>query len=77
MATDNTAALSWSNKGLATTSAARAYLLCLNSFHQRGHRYVAVHNHIVGKANVMADDASRRWDLSDTDLLTYFNSYYP
>ena len=25
----------------------------------------------------MADDASRRWDLSDSDLLTYFNAAYP
>ena len=77
MATDNAAALAWSNKGSATSSAARAYLLRLNSFHQRCHRYVAVHNHIVGAANVMADDASRRWDLSDAALLTYFNSHYP
>ena len=77
MATDNKAALSWSTKGSATSSAARAYLLRLNAFHQRRHRYVAVHNHIAGTANVMADDASRRWDLTDAQLLTYFNSHYP
>ncbi|KAI2491969.1 hypothetical protein MHU86_22589 [Fragilaria crotonensis] len=77
MATDNATSLAWSNKGSATSSATRAYLLRLNSFHKRRHCYVAVHNHIVGAANVMADDASRRWDLSDADLLTYFNSHYP
>lgn len=34
-ATDNKAALSWSTKGSATSTAARAYLLRLNSLHQR------------------------------------------
>ena len=58
MATDNQAALSWSNKGSATATSARAYLLRFNSLHQRRHRYVAQHNHIAGKAKVMADDAS-------------------
>jgi hypothetical protein len=77
MATDNRAALSWSTKGSATSTAARAYLLRLNSLHQRRHRYVPVHNHIAGKANAMADDASRRWDLSNAELLTHFNLHYP
>lgn len=77
MATDNRAALSWSHKGSATSTAARAYLLRLNSLHQRQHRYVPLHNHIAGKANAMADDASRRWDLSTADLLSHFNSQFP
>jgi hypothetical protein len=77
MATDNRAAMSWSHKGSATSTAARAYLLRLNSLHQRQHRYVPLHNHIAGKANAMADDASRRWDLSNADLLSHFNSQFP
>ena len=77
MATDNRAALSWSAKGSATSVAARAYLLRYNALHQRRHRYVATHNHIAGAANVMADDASRRWDLTDMDLLSRFNALYP
>ena len=77
MATDNRAALSWSTKGSATATSARAYLLRLNSLHQRQHRYVATHNHIAGKANTMADDASRLWHLSDTAFLTHFNRVYP
>ena len=76
-ATDNRGALSWSIKGSATSTAARAYLLRLNSLHQRHHHYIAVHNHIAGKANVMADDASRRWDLDDAALLPHFACRYP
>ena len=77
IATDNKAALAWSNKGSATSTAARAYLLRFNSLHQRTHRYVATHDHIAGPANAMADDASRMWHLSDQALLTHFNSRYP
>jgi hypothetical protein len=77
MATDNRAALSWSDKGSSTSTSARAYLLRLNSLHQRHHRYVSVHNHIAGTANVMADDASRLWHLSDTDLLSHVETHYP
>jgi hypothetical protein len=77
LAIDNRAALSWSNKGSATSSAARAYLLRLNALHQRAYHYVALHNHIAGAANVMADDASRLWALSDSALLTHFDSTYP
>ena len=77
MATDNRAALSWSDKGSATATSARAYLLRLNSLHQRQHRYVATHNHIGGSSNVMADDASRLWHLTDAELLTHFEIRYP
>lgn len=77
MATDNRAALLWSAKGSTTSVAARAYLLRYNALHQRRHRYVATHNHIADKANVMADDASRRWDLPDAELLFLFNTLYP
>ena len=78
MATDNRAALSWSNKGSATSTAARAFLLRYNALHQRRYRYVTTHNHIPGTANVMADDTSRLWNfLSNTELLTHFNSLYP
>ena len=77
IATDNRAALSWSDKGSATSTAARAYLLRYNALHQREYRYIATHDHIAGKANVMADDASRLWDLNDSALLSHFESTYP
>ena len=77
VAADNRAALARSNKGSSTSAAARSYLLRFNTLHQRAHRYVAVHDHIAGRANVMADNASRLWNLSDTALLTHFNTSYP
>ena len=77
IASDNRAAVAWSTKGSASSLAARAYLLRLNALHQRHHRYLARHHYIPGPVNAMADDASRRWDLSDATLLTHFNSHYP
>ena len=74
---DNQAAVAWATKGSATSLAARSHLLRINALHQRAHRYVARHHYIPGPVNAMADDASRRWDLSDHDLLTHFNSIYP
>ena len=77
LATDNRAALARSTKGSSTSIGPRSYLLRYNGFHQRAHRYVAVHDHIAGVANVMADDASRLWHLSDDALLTHFTDSYP
>ena len=76
-ASDNRAALAWSTKGSATSLAARAHLLRFNAMHQRRHRYVATQHHIPGKANVMADDASRLWHLTDAQLVSHFSSHYP
>jgi hypothetical protein len=66
--TDNLAALFWARKGSATTTKPPAYLLRLMSLHQRFHRYVPLHDYLPGPLNSMADDASRLWHLSDTDL---------
>jgi hypothetical protein len=63
-------------EGSATSTAARSYLLRYNALHQRRHRYVATHSHIAGSSNVMADDASRRWDLTDAKLLSQFDLLY-
>lgn len=77
LAGDNRASIVWARKGSATAVTARAYLLRLNALHQRRHRYVAQHDYIAGPVNAMADDASRRWDLTDNDLLTHFSRSYP
>ena len=76
-ASDNRAALAWSTKGSSTSISARAYLLRFSAMHQRRHRYVAIQHHIAGKANVMADDGSRLWHLTDSQLLSHFQSHYP
>ena len=75
--TDNTPALAWQGKGNSTTTKAPAYLLRLKALHQRHHRYHPRLSHIAGPANVMADDCSRLWQLSDHKLLTHFNAVYP
>ena len=75
--TDNTPALAWQTKGSTTTTGPAAYLLRCQALHQRHFRYQKVLGHIPGTLNKMADDASRRFDLSDEDLLTHFDSTYP
>ena len=64
--TDNTPTLYWHRKGSTTTTGPAAYLLRLAALHQRHHRYLAQHDYIPGPSNVMADDCSRLWHLTDT-----------
>ncbi|GKZ00083.1 hypothetical protein MPSEU_000961700 [Mayamaea pseudoterrestris] len=74
---DNTPAVAWQRKGSTTSTGPAAYLLRCQSLHQRTHRYVPLHDYIPGPVNEMADKASRLWHLSDSELLTYFNTHYP
>jgi hypothetical protein len=74
---DNTPAVAWRTKGSTTTTKRTAYLLRLAALHQKEQACHHRTNHISGDDNRMADDASRRWDLTDEELLTYFNSTYP
>lgn len=73
---DNIATASRFRKGAVTSASAGAYLCGLQAMHQRHHRYYSESSYIPGEANVMADDASRL-PLSDTDLLSHFNTTYP
>jgi hypothetical protein len=75
--TDNTPALAWQSKGSTTTAGIPAYLLRLQAVHQRHYRYLPRLAHIKGEHNVMADDCSRLWHLSDDQLLTHFALHYP
>ena len=75
--TDNLATLFWQRKGSATTTKAPAHLLRLFGIHQRYHRYVPRHDYISGISNPMADDASRLFDMPDSNFLSYFNSTFP
>jgi hypothetical protein len=75
--TDNIATRAWHRKGSRSTLGAAAYLLRLNALHQRFYRYRSNIHYIAGPANAMADDASRLWHLSDSALLTHFNTIYP
>ena len=75
--TDNTLALYWTKKGSTSTSIPAAYLLRLQALHQWQYCYHSRTAHIAGTANVMADDCSRLWHLTDEQLLTHFNLHYP
>jgi hypothetical protein len=43
--------------------------------HQQQYCYVPIHSHIAGASNVMADDASRLWHLTDAELLALRAKY--
>ena len=45
--------------------------------HQRQFCYQSRSFFVPGVANKMADDCSRLWHLSDSDLVVYFNATYP
>jgi len=74
---DNAPAVCWQRKGSTTTTGPAACLLCIQAIHQRHFRCVAKHDYIPGPANVMADQCSRAWHLSDDELLTHFNLQFP
>ena len=74
---DNIPTTVWHHKHSTTTTGPAAYLLRLNSIHQRHYRYNSYADYIPGKANGMADDPSRLWHLTDSQLLAYFNRVYP
>ena len=75
--TDNMAARAWQRKGSHTTLGPSAYLLRLLSLHTRHYRYRPTFDYLPGPVNVMADDASRLFHLSDDQLLTHFHLHYP
>jgi hypothetical protein len=75
--TDNQATQAWQQRGSTTTNAVPAFLLRLQAIHQRYHRYIPSHSYLPGSLNVMVDDASRLWHLSDDQFLTHFNATYP
>ena len=75
--TDNQAALYWQRKASTTTTKSPAHLLRLFGLHQRYHRYVPRHDYIPGEINKLADDASRLFELTDSQLLSHFTRLYP
>jgi hypothetical protein len=75
--TDNTATMYWQRKGATSTTGPASRLLRIQSLHQRHHRCVPSFDYIPGEANAMSDDCSRRWDLTDKQLLTHFHLAFP
>ena len=52
-------------------------MLRLLALHRRFYQFISTVTHIPGDTNSMADDASRLWNLYDTELLANFNLDYP
>jgi hypothetical protein len=74
---NNTPTNAWQTKGSTTTTSSPAYLLRMQAIHQLFHRYQTTSFFVPGKLNSMANDCSRLWHLSDSQLLAHFNSVYP
>ena len=74
---DNIPAVSWRTKESASNSQATAYLLQISALHRRHFRYQSDVHYIPGPVNTMADDCSRLWHLTDSQLISHFNSVYP
>jgi hypothetical protein len=74
---DNAATVAWQKKGVASTSGPVAYLLRLHALHQRHHRYIPLRDFIPCVANVLSDQCSRHFHLTDDELLAHFNSSFP
>jgi hypothetical protein len=74
---DNTATVFWQWKGSATTTGPAAYLLRLQALHQRHYGYAPLQDYIPGEVNLMADVASRSGHLTDTQVLSLFESKSP
>ena len=74
---DNAAAISWHTKGSSSSQGPRSYLLEHMAVHQRQHRYCARLSHIPGVHNIMADELSRLWHLSDNKLSHHFHVSHP
>ena len=72
--TDNMATMFWSRKGSASTDKVPAYLLRLFGIHQRFHRYIPRYDYEPGVINILADDASRLFHLTNSQFLSYFNT---
>jgi hypothetical protein len=72
---DNISAVSWRTKGRTTTKGAASYLLSEAGYQQRHYRSKVFY--VPGPANHLTNVASRHFDLSDHELLTYFDHYAP
>jgi hypothetical protein len=74
---DNVAFIALQKKVSASTWGPIAYLLFLNALHQWHHHYFPLHDFIPSVANVLSDQCSRHFHLTDSQLPAHFNSSFP
>jgi hypothetical protein len=69
---DDSPTVSRASKGSISSRDSATYLLRLASLHQCHHCYCLLYDQFAGAANAMADDASRLWSFSSSQLLAHF-----
>jgi hypothetical protein len=74
---DNITVVYWQHRSSATIIKSSAYLLHLQAPHQSFHQCITHHDYLPVSLNDMLDDCSRLWHLSDSQLLSYFDSQFP
>jgi hypothetical protein len=74
---DNEAIVAWQKKGAASTLVTIAYFLHPHALHQRYHHYLPLHNLVPVVVNVLSDQCSHHFHLTDSELLAHFNSSFP
>ena len=74
---DNTPAVAWRTKGSTTTNGPASYLLRESSIQERHGRYRSEVFYVPGEANTLVDIASRRFHLTDIELLALLNRIAP
>ena len=74
---DNTLTISWSMKEASTINPVVADLLCLRALNPKQFFLNPSISYQPGIDNLMADDASCLFELSDTSLLAHMSAVYP
>ena len=74
---DNVLAVSWQKKGSTTTTGPAACLLGISALHQCHHHCLALIDHMPRVTNATANDFSRLWHSTNSQLLTHLNSLCP
>ena len=74
---NNTPVVSWKFKVSTSMCGPAAYLLQSAALHKQHYCYDIKMHYLPGHLNTMADNCSCLWSLSDSQLVSYFNSTYP
>jgi len=77
LASDNTPAVAWANRGSTTTTKAPAYLLPLFAQQRSAKPFTLTACFSPGDSNQLADACSRLFYLSDCEFLKHMNKSFP
>jgi hypothetical protein len=77
LGSDNTPAVTWTNKGSTTSIGPAAYLLHQLAQHRRRRPYSLSTTFVPGSTNTIADCCSRLFHLHDAAFLAHMNAAFP